>query len=238
MIRLAVCGAAGRMGSRIISLAKLDNQLKVDLALEQKDHPKLSIQIEGLTITDDESKLAKVDCVVDFTQPQATLQHLSKCILYKRPIVIGTTGFSDIEIKTIIKASKSIPILLSPNMSIGVNLVFKLVKDLASLLKDYKIRIIEKHHIHKKDAPSGTAKQIAKIINEISGKKIEDIQSIREGDIVGDHEIIFDSQFDTIWLKHCAKSRDIFAQGALAAAKWLVNKKSGMYSMQDCLFTK
>lgn len=236
MIRLAVCGAAGRMGSRIIALAKGDKELSVKLALERPDYSDSPVKIQGLAITYDTSKFSQVDCVVDFTQPQATLEHLKTCVALKRPMVIGTTGFSEQETKTIADAARVIPVVFSPNMSIGVNLVFKVVKDMATTLKDYKVRIIEAHHVHKKDAPSGTAKKIAEIIESCTDKKVEDIKSIREGEIVGEHEVIFESEFDTVSLKHCAKSRDVLALGALTAAKWVVTKEKGLFNMQDCLF--
>ncbi len=236
MIKLAVCGAAGRMGSRIIALAKLDKAISVNLALERPNFSKEAVQVEGIRITDEIDKLSDVDCVIDFSQPGATLEHLKKCVSFKKPMVIGTTGFSEQEVGLIKEASKTIPIVFSPNMSIGVNVVFKVLKDLASTLKGYQIKIIEAHHTHKKDAPSGTAKKIAQIIENASGSKVSGIESIREGEIVGDHEIIFDAEFDTITLKHSAKSRDIFASGALAAAKWVINKKKGLFSMEDCIF--
>lgn len=235
MIKLAVCGAAGRMGSRIISLAKLDKAIIVKIALERPDFSKEAAQIEGIKITQDTDKFSEVDCVIDFSQPAATLEHLRKCVSLKKPMVIGTTGFSEQEVKLIKEASKAIPIVFSPNMSIGVNTVFKVLKDLASALKGYKVKIIEAHHTHKKDAPSGTAKKLAEIIEGACGSKVSEIQSIREGEIVGDHKIVFDGDFDTITLKHCAKSRDIFASGALAAAKWVVRKEKGLFSMEDCI---
>ncbi len=150
-------------------------------------------------------------------------------------MVIGTTGLTDAQTKEIEVAANKLPIVFSTNMSIGVNLLFKLVKETAAKLsKDYSVRIIEAHHIHKKDAPSGTAKHLAAIVGN-TGFKVADIKSIREGEIIGDHEVVFDSGVDTIRLSHSAKTRDIFAKGALAAAKWLVKKKPGLYSMQDVL---
>ncbi|MBU2541102.1 MAG: 4-hydroxy-tetrahydrodipicolinate reductase [Candidatus Omnitrophica bacterium] len=235
MLKLAVSGACGRMGSRIIALAKNDKELSVAVCLERKGHAKLASQIEGMSITDDYSLVSGVDCVIEFTEPEATLKNLETCLKYKRPMVIGTTGLKQESIAVINKAAGTIPIVLSVNMSVGVNLVFKVVKELANVLSDYEIKIIEAHHIHKKDAPSGTAKKIAQIIKEARGKAAEDIQSIREDEIVGDHEIIFDGQFDRVSLKHSAKSRDIFAQGALIAAKWVVSKECGLYTMADCL---
>jgi 4-hydroxy-tetrahydrodipicolinate reductase len=235
MIKLAINGAGGRMGSRIIALAKRDKEFLVTVGLEQTGHPQLGSTLAGVLITDDISFLKQVDCFIDFTQPAATLERLVTCVSLRLPMVIGTTGFDEAGVAKIKTASKKIPIVFSPNLSIGVNLVFKVVADLAGVLRNYQVKIIETHHVHKKDAPSGTAKKIAQIVEEASSHKVEDIKSIREGEIVGDHEIIFGSEFDSICLKHSAKTRDIFAQGALLAAKWVVHKRKGLYGMQDCL---
>jgi len=121
-------------------------------------------------------------------------------------------------------------------MSTGVNIFFKLIKEAALLLaKDYKVYITESHHIHKKDAPSGTAKQMAKIVKDIRKKDVDDIKSIREGEIIGEHRICFESEDDLLTLSHSAKSRDIFAKGALVAAKFIVSKKNGLFDMQEVL---
>lgn len=235
MIKLAVSGACGRMGSRIISLAKLERDLCVVLALEQDGHPKLNSRIESVTVTSDDSLLSKVDCLIEFSEPAASLRLLKKCLTYQRPIVIGTTGFDESQIQAITDAAVSIPVLLSPNMSVGVNLLLRLLKEMAKVLDNYQTKIIEAHHIHKKDSPSGTAKKIAQVIEAASGRKVTNIQSIREGEVIGEHEVIFDGEFDRISLKHAAKSRDIFAGGALIAARWLITKQHGFYTMGDCL---
>ncbi|MEW6008125.1 MAG: 4-hydroxy-tetrahydrodipicolinate reductase [Candidatus Omnitrophota bacterium] len=235
MIKLAVSGACGKMGSRIISLAKRDKDVEIVIGLERKGHPAISSDIDGIRISDDDDLISQADCLVEFTESNATLAHLNKCVSLKKPIVIGTTGFDEKGFKLIEEASKHIPILFSPNMSVGVNLLFKLVKEAVSILKKYNVKIIETHHVHKKDAPSGTAKKIAQIIESVNDRKVKDIESIRKGEIVGEHEIIFDSELDTVVLKHSAKTRDIFATGALLAAKWIVSQKPGLYSMEDCL---
>jgi 4-hydroxy-tetrahydrodipicolinate reductase len=147
-------------------------------------------------------------------------------------MVIGTTGLSEEEKIKVKEASRYIPIVFSPNMSVGVNLLFRLVREAAKTLSDYEVKIIEAHHIHKKDAPSGTAKKLAEIIEKESGKKVTDIKSIREGEIVGDHRVIFDSPLDTIELFHSAKTRDIFAKGALVAARFVVRQKTGLFDME------
>ena len=235
MIKLAVNGACGRMGERIIALSKSDKDLSVVVGLERSGHPQLGSTVEGVKISNDIALLKQADCLVDFTVVTASLERLPDCLSLRLPMVIGTTGFNQEQVSQIRQAAKLIPIVFSPNMSLGVNLIFSLLPKMASALKGYQVRITEAHHVHKKDAPSGTAKKMLEIIEKASLRKIEDIKSIREGEIVGDHEVIFDSTFDTISLKHSAKTRDIFAQGALLAAKWVVHKRKGLFTIEDCL---
>lgn len=233
MIRLAVSGACGKMGSRIISLAEGEAGFKLVAALEAKGHPRLGEFIQGVKISDNPEEVQNADCLIEFTHPAATIEHLGFAVKYKKPMVIGTTGLSEEEKARIKTAAEKIPIVFSPNMSIGVNLLFSLVKEAAARLSDgYTVNIIEAHHTHKKDAPSGTAKKLAEIVQETAKRKAEEIKSIREGEIVGDHRVVFDSPFDTIELSHSAKTRDIFAKGALRAAGFVVKQKPGLYDMQ------
>lgn len=221
MVKLAISGYRGKMGSRIIALAKEDKGLKVVVELE---------------INDDPNEIASADCLIEFTNPQATMQNLDAALRHKKAMVIGTTGLSQEQIEKIKEASKSIPILFSPNMSLGVNLLFKLVEIVsAKLPSSYRVNITEAHHIHKKDAPSGTAKNIAQIIKKASGIEVKDIKSIREGEIIGDHTVVFESPFEKIEISHSAKTRDIFALGALEAAKFIVKQKQGLFDIQDLL---
>ncbi len=237
MIKLGVSGACGRMGQRIIALAKEDNDLKVVFGLERKGHPEANKTINGVKITDDLDEINNCDCLIDFSLPFATIEHLSCLIKFKKCAVIGTTGLEPAQLQKIKEASSQVSIVFSPNMSIGVNLLFRLLKEAASTLKNYNVGIEEAHHIHKKDSPSGTAKRIAQIINEQGFDiKNEDIKAIREDEIIGDHKVIFESDVDKIELLHSAKTRDIFAQGALVAAKWVGSRKPGLYSMDDVLF--
>ena len=235
MLKIIISGIAGRMGQRILSLAQKDASVEVIGGIEipqrsaaagekVKVYPNLDAQIE------------EFDCLIEFTNPTATLKHLETLSRIKKPAVIGTTGFTPEETRQIESAAKEIPIVFSPNMSVGVNILFSATRFLVKKLKhhNYKAKIIEAHHSHKKDAPSGTAKRIAQIIKE-EGMAVDDIQSIREGEIVGDHKIIFESPVDTLELFHSAKTRDIFAQGAILAAKWLAGKSPGLYSMQTVL---
>ena len=238
MAKIIVNGAAGKMGQRIIYSAK---QAKVDVVcgLESPNHPKINKEVEGAKIISDFSQIANCDCVIDFSAPVATVNLLPELIKYKKCAVIGTTGLDEAEQKKIKEASKAIPIVFSPNMSVGVNVLFRLIKTASSILKDYNVYMEEAHHTHKKDAPSGTAKKIVQIINDEGfSVKNEEVKSIREDEIVGDHKIVFESDVDKIELFHSAKTRDIFAQGAVVAAQWIVGKNAGLYSMDEVLFSK
>jgi 4-hydroxy-tetrahydrodipicolinate reductase len=237
MIRLAISGACGKMGSRIIALACEEGDFKLTVALESKGHPRIGKPIYGINVTDEPAFVKDSDCLIEFTSPSATIEHLACAVKHKKPVVIGTTGLNEEDKIKIKDAAKVIPIVFSPNMSIGVNLLFKLVKEAAGILsKEYKVKIIEAHHVHKKDAPSGTAKKLAEVIKDASGKEVDNIKSIREGEIAGDHRVMFDSPFDVIELFHSAKTRDIFAKGALVAARFIVTQRAGLYDMQDVLF--
>lgn len=248
MVKIAVSGACGRMGSRIIELSSTDRDIRLTCALENKGHPKLGSVINGIIISDNPDNIKESDCLIDFTQPEAAVKNLDFALKHRKAAVIGTTGLSSEQIEKINGMSKNIAIVLSANMSIGVNLLFKLIREAVSKLPPgYNIKITEAHHIHKKDAPSGTAKRIAEIIKQAkragvdgterhpNGRTPVGIESIREGEIIGEHKITLDSSVDKIELTHSAKTRDIFAKGALEAAKWVVNQKSGLYNMEDVL---
>jgi 4-hydroxy-tetrahydrodipicolinate reductase len=238
MIRLAISGCQGKMGSRIMELAFNDLDFGVVCILEDKHHPNINAHIRHLSITDNAYQIKEAEVLIEFTTPEATMEHLKACLQYHKAMVIGTTGLNTAQIDQIKAVATDIPIVFSPNMSVGVNIFFRLMKEAAAKLpKDYQVKIVEAHHMHKQDSPSGTAKQLAQIIKEAKGEEVKDIQSIREGEIIGDHRVFFDGPFDTIELRHSAKSRDIFAQGALFAAKWAINQKPGLYNMQDVLFT-
>lgn len=235
MIKLGVSGALGKMGQRILALASLDKAFKIILALE-KQGCQMEKEVSGLKVEVCCDAMKDIDVLIDFSSIEATLEHLEYAIKFKKSVVIGTTGFSQLEKKKIEAAAKKIPVVFSPNMSIGVNLLFSLVRQAASLLsKEYKANIVEAHHVHKKDSPSGTAKYLAQIIRDERKCSVADIKSIREGEIVGDHDVVFDSPWDTIRLIHSAKTRDIFAKGALEAAKFIVTKKKGLFGMEDVI---
>lgn len=239
MIKLAVSGCHGRMGQRITFLATEDKDFKITNLLEHKDHPKSSENLQGIKVNTDPETLKGSDVLIEFTSPEATLHHLKVCQKLGVKMVIGTTGLTPEQIAQIKEASKTLPIVFSSNMSVGVNLVFKFADLLAQATPGtYSVRIVEAHHVHKKDAPSGTAKTLGEYVEKHSGKKIADYKSIREGEIIGDHDCIFESPEDIIILRHHAKNRDIFAKGALVAAKFLADKKSGLFNMQDVLGLK
>ncbi len=235
MIKLGVLGAGGRMGRRIIELAICDKELDVILALERRGHHLSGKEIEKIKISSNADGIFLVDAVVDFTIPEATMENLSYVLRYKKPLVLGTTGFNNDQISRINEASKTIPIVFSPNMAIGVNLLFNLAGEIAKKLgPNYDIEIVEAHHKAKKDSPSGTAKKLAQGIADATGRNIT-VHAIRAGDIVGDHIVFYAGNQERIEIKHQAHSRDVFAIGALRAAKWVADKPAGLYSMQDVL---
>ena len=222
MVKICVSGSEGKMGSRIIDLAKEGSELQVTGEFD----------IDGNA----EASIEPCDCLIEFTTPKATMEHLALCEKLKKAIVIGTTGLSEKELDKIKEASKNIPIVFSPNMSVGVNLLFKLVEEAAKVLgQEYEVNVLEAHHAEKKDAPSGTAKELARIIKNVKGDVEVPIDSVREGEIVGEHTITFESDVDLLEITHSAKTRDIFAKGALKAAKFVAAKKSGLFTMKDVL---
>lgn len=220
MIKICVSGSEGKMGSRIIDLAGSDPDLQVTGQFD----------VDGDAV----ASIENCDCLIDFTAPKATMANLALCGRFKKAIIIGTTGLSEEEKAKIEEASASIPIVFSPNMSVGVNLLFKLIEQASKILgKDYEVSIIEAHHAQKKDAPSGTAKEIVKIVKSVRGDTEIPIDSVREGETIGEHTITFESDFDLLEITHSAKTRDIFAKGALLAAKFISGKKRGLFTMKD-----
>jgi len=247
MLKIGICGACGKMGKRIASLALRDPGIEITSALEGAGHPGrgkdlgdvLGAVRMGVEVTDDARKACEaIDCLIDFTLPGPTLEHLAVCAEKKIPVVIGTTGIDrDGELK-IKEASSVIPVVFSPNMAVGVNLLFKIIREAAMVLgPDFSVKVDETHHVHKKDSPSGTAKMIARIVKEASGSEPE-VEAFREGEVVGNHGVMFDGEFEKLEIRHDAKSRDVFASGALRAAKFLSGKGPGLYSMGDVLGIK
>jgi 4-hydroxy-tetrahydrodipicolinate reductase len=232
------------MGGRIAALASKDRDFEIRCGLEALGNPSIGKDIGeligigklGKKVENDFNKVAEgCDVLIEFTTPSATMSHLEIACRNKVAMVIGTTALSTEQIEKIKRSSKEIVIVFSPNMSIGANLLFKLTEVMSKALsKDYKVEIIEAHHVKKKDAPSGTAKRLAEAVLKVRGE-MPPIQSIREGDIVGDHSVIFTGEDEKIELKHSTFSRDTFARGALDAARFVMGKKTGLYSMQDVI---
>jgi len=238
------------MGSRIASLALGDSLFAIAGALEAKAHQAigqdlgtlLGSDVTGIRVTDDvKAALQGGQVLIEFTQPEATVEHVRVAQELKKPMVIGTTGFSDAQRKIISDAAKDIPIVLSPNMSVGVNLLFELVQMAAQRLGlSYDAEVVEAHHHTKKDAPSGTAKRLAELIASVRNQRAETIpvHSIRAGDIVGDHVVVFAGSSERLELVHRAHSRDVFAVGALRAAQFVAEaRRPGLYEMRDVLQT-
>ena len=223
-LRILLVGAKGRMGRAIEEEAK-----------SSQSH--LTIAHRGQRGDPIDDKLTSVDVVIDVSHADATDDLCAACTKAQIPIVIGTTGHSTEQRNTIEKAARSVPVVLASNFSIGVNALFALTCRAASILgEEFDREIIETHHRMKKDAPSGTAKTLAEILREESGAGGEiPIQSIRKGEIVGQHTVIFTGPGERLELTHQAESRAIFARGALRAAQWIAGKPAGLYSMQDVL---
>jgi 4-hydroxy-tetrahydrodipicolinate reductase len=235
MIKLGIAGVAGKMGRRIFELASHDKDFEISLALERKGIPEIGRELGRIKISSSPDGLFLVDTFIDFTTPEGSEGNLDYVARYKKALVLGTTGFNDTQLKKIEEVSRVVPVVFSPNMSVGVNVLFSILPEIANRLgPDYSIEIVEAHHRGKKDAPSGTAKKFMQVLAEATKKEIP-AHAIRLGDIVGDHTIIFCGNSERIEIKHQAHSRDLFAVGALKAAKWVTNKQPGLYSMQDVL---
>lgn len=255
MIRVAVCGACGRMGRLIIKHVTKQNDMKLVAAIDAPSTPsagedagalagvgKLDVKIIGANKLADVLKGSKPDVLVDFTRADAAVKNVKIAAEAGVSVVVGTTGFTAEQLTEMEKAIKNgkIRAVISPNMSVGVNVFFKSVKDTARMLgSDYGVEIVETHHAQKRDAPSGTARRAAQIIAEEFGwseEKIK-IKSIREGDIVGEHTVIFSNPEEQVEIVHRARSRETFAAGAIKAIRYVVKKgKPGVVQdMQDVL---
>jgi len=235
MIKLGITGACGKMGRRIYELAGMDKDFEVALALEKKGTPLIGKELGKIKVSSNLDGLFLVDVLVDFTLPEAADTHLDYAAKYRKAYVLGTTGLSHEQKNKIEEVSKVIPVVFSPNMAVGMNVLFSALPEIATRLgPDYSVEIVEAHHKAKKDAPSGTAKRLAEVITQVTKKEIP-VHSVRLGDIFGDHQVIFCGNSERIEIKHQAHSRDLFAVGALKAAKWVVGKPAGLYSMQDVL---
>ena len=197
MIKLAVSGCCGRMGQRITDLALKDKAFKISALLENKNRPDVPLMSFNIPVNFKDDALKNSKVLIEFTTPDATMDHLKACQKYGVNMVVGTTGLSKAQIAQIKKASSKIAIVFSSNMSVGVNLVFALIAQAGKITgRNYAMRLTETHHIHKKDAPSGTAKTMAEVAELYSKSKVKDIESLREGEVIGDHTITFESEGD------------------------------------------
>ncbi|MEK7816138.1 MAG: 4-hydroxy-tetrahydrodipicolinate reductase [Pseudomonadota bacterium] len=262
MINIAITGASGRMGRALVQAVSQNEGLRLTGATERAGSDAVGLDAGelagtgrlGVAIRDRLDGL-DFDVLVDFTRPEATLAHLEHCRRAGRRLVIGTTGFDDAGKKKIADAAKDIGIVFAPNMSVGVNLCFKLLETAARVLGDsVDVEITEAHHRYKADSPSGTALRMGEVVAKALNRDLKDcavygrhglsgerprsvigFSTIRAGDIVGDHTVLFAGNGERVEITHKAESRLTFANGALRAARWLMNKKNGLYDMQDVL---
>ncbi len=263
-IKLGIIGSAGRMGRRITALAQQNENFRIICAVERADHPAQGVdlgELLGLGQLDlaiSSKWSAKPDVLIDFTTPQATIEFLAAARKDALPMVIGTTGLSPEQLASVKDAAKDIAVLQAANMSLGVNLLFHLIGQVAAALgDDYDIEITETHHRFKKDAPSGTALELARKICAATKKDLDTcithgrsgvqagrqagkigMHARRQGDVVGEHTVALGTLGETLELTHKAHSRDIFARGALTAAAWIVTQPPGLYDMLDVLGLK
>ena len=235
MIKVAVVGCMGRMGQRLTELLSLNKDFYLYALIESPDRMDVPESIHNVKVSRDINVIKGADVLLDFTLPEVSMRNLEACLKHRVRMVIGTTGFTSEQVNAIFDASKRLGIVRSANMSVGVNVIFGLLRKMAEALKGYNISIIETHHVHKKDAPSGTAKSMGEIIANATQLQQVPIESKREGEVVGYHKVTFESDVDTIELSHNAKTRDMFAEGALVAAKFVAYKDNGLYSMQEVL---
>ena len=262
-IRYAIAGSVGRMGRTLVEAILADPQAQLVAALEQSGNPLIGKDAgealgiaTGVKISDDvDAALVRADCLIDFTRPEGTLLHLAACQRHRVSMVIGTTGFDAAGKAAITAAAAEIPVVFAPNMAVGVNAVFRLLDVAARILNQgYDVEVIEAHHHHKVDAPSGTALRMGEVVAKALGRELSEcavygreghtgerpptqigFSTVRGGDIVGDHTVMFAGIGERVEITHKASSRMTFAQGALRAARFLAVSPAGDYDMQDVL---
>ena len=263
-IKIGICGAAGRMGKTILEVCNEIDNVEIAAAIEYKGSSMIGLDAGeqagigkiGVEITDDIAKVSdQIDVLIAFTIASSLTENLEKCHAAGKCMVIGTTGLDDEQKELINKMAKDIAIVFAPNMSIGVNLCLKLLEMAAQVIgEESDIEIIEAHHRHKKDAPSGTALRMGEVIADTLGRNLKEcavygregvtgerdkntigFATIRAGDIVGEHTVMFASAGERVEITHKATSRKTFASGAVRAAQWLAEKDKGLFDMQDVL---
>lgn len=262
-MKIAIAGSAGRMGRTLVEAVLNDPELKLAAALERPGHPSLGHDAgesagiaSGVRIRADYADaVAAADAIIDFTRPEGTLAHLAACLQHGKAAVIGTTGFSEEQKGRIVQAARRIPIVMAPNMAVGVNVTFKLAEIAAGILgDDYDVEIIEAHHRHKVDAPSGTALRLGEAVARALGRDLAScavhgrhgdtgerdpksigFHAVRGGDIVGEHTVVFAGTGERVEVTVRSQSRTTYALGALRAAKYLRGRAAGLYDMFDVL---
>ena len=258
-MKIAVAGAGGKMGRTLIEAVLADPELALAALLDAKGSPAFGTEIGALKVESDVAgAVSLADVLVDFTRPEGTLAHLAACVTAGKAMVIGTTGFSAVQEKSIQAAGKRIPLVMAPNFAVGVNAVFKLAEVAAGILgDDYDVEIVEAHHRHKVDAPSGTALKLGEVLAKALKRELAKVavhgregdtgarpakqigfHAIRGGDIVGEHTVIFAGSGERVELTIRSQSRMTYALGALRAAKFLRGKRAGLYGMNDVLGLK
>ena len=267
IVKAIVIGAAGRMGMRLLWAIHETSNVHLAGAVERKDHPSLGrdagvvagMEERGVPIVGDlRETISSGDVIIDFTNAEVALKNLQVAAQNGKCAVVGSTGFSADQMEEVKALTRKIPCVLSPNMSVGVNVMYKVVADLARILgDDFDVEVIEAHHRMKKDAPSGTAMKIGQVLAQALNRNFEQVgtfarkgiigerkrteigmQTIRAGDIVGEHTVIFGGTGERLEVIHRAHSRDNFARGAIRAVGWIVKQKPGLYDMQDVLGLK
>jgi 4-hydroxy-tetrahydrodipicolinate reductase len=257
-VKVAIAGAGGRMGRALVEAVLADRELALAVALDAAGSPALGQAAGGVKVGADLGALAGADVLIDFTRPEVTLAHLEACQKHGKAMVIGTTGFSDAQKARLAEGARGLPIVLSPNFAIGVNVVFRLAQTAAAALGEaYDVEIVEAHHRHKVDAPSGTALKLGELVAAALGRDLASVathgrsgepgerparaigfHAIRGGDIVGEHTVIFAGAGERVEIAVRSQSRMTYAAGALRAAKWLHGRAAGLYDMFDVLGLK
>ena len=253
MIRVGIVGSTGRVGSLLIDNLKGDSEAKLS-AVHVFDKLERELPEDVLITNSMEVLLENCDVVIDFSAPEATEELIEAALKNPKPLVIATTGFTAHQQNLMNEAAQEMPLLYSSNMSVGIALLKQLVERVSATLQDFDIEIVEQHHRHKVDAPSGTALTLGEFAAKGRGLKLEDVRvsgrdgqigarskdeiavmALRGGDIVGRHTVGFYNDGEFLELNHTATSRDTFSKGAIRAAKWLVTQEKGLYSINDCL---